>query len=232
MAVAQRRRRSGTAAKRSRTGRAVAAVTVSANAPSRGRSVPISSAAERPSVRQRDPPEAARCARALRPAGRCARSISPGAATFAWSPVHEIDDRHPPLAAVARPDRADALQRGGQRDHRAGRQRHADVAADGGRVPDLERGQERAAALADQRRARSTRPAARTRIELGDRCRSRRSPARRSSTAAPASRASQGRSAGADAAAARRTARCRRPARHRRPASAATGRRRAAGPPL
>ena len=43
---------------------------------------------------------------------------------------------------------------------------------------------------------------------------------------------SQGRSAGSDAAAARRTARCRRRARHRRPASAATGRRRAAGPPL
>ena len=67
--------------------------------------------------------------------------------------------RHVALAAVARPDGADAFQRGGQRDHRAGRQRHADVAADGGRVPDLERSEEGAAALADQRRGRPFRRA-------------------------------------------------------------------------
>ena len=43
------------------------------------------------------------------------------------------------------------MQGHAERDHRAGRQGHADVAADRGRVPDLERGQKGVAALSEQR---------------------------------------------------------------------------------
>ena len=63
---------------------------------------------------------------------------------------------------AAWPQRADAFQRGRQRDHRAGRQRHADVAPDGCRVPDFERGKEGIAALAQQRQCRPFRGALET----------------------------------------------------------------------
>ena len=58
-----------------------------------------------------------------------------------WLPVTKSTAGTSRGVAVARPERVDAFERGGQRDHRAGRQRHADVAADGRRVPDLERRQ-------------------------------------------------------------------------------------------
>ena len=80
----------------------------------------------------------------------------------------EIGDGNFPLAAIGLPDRADAVERRGERDHRPGRQRHADVAADGRRLPDLEGGEERAAALVDQRRGDPFRRAGQ-RIELRDR---------------------------------------------------------------
>ena len=80
----------------------------------------------------------------------------------------EIGDGNFPLAATGLPDRADAVERRGQRDHRPRRQRHADVAADGRRLPDLEGGEKRAAALVDQRRGDPFRRAGQ-RIELRDR---------------------------------------------------------------
>ena len=52
---------------------------------------------------------------------------------------------------LLRPQVADAFERGGQRDHGAGRQGHHDVAADGRGVPDLERHQEGVDALVEQR---------------------------------------------------------------------------------
>ena len=88
-------------------------------------------------------------AAARRAAGRCR-----------CGPMHEIVDRHLPLAAVRRPDRADAVERRGQRDHRPGRQRHAEVAADRRHVPDLERGQKRACSTARSAARRSRRAAA------------------------------------------------------------------------
>src|SRR6202043_2271224 len=72
------------------------------------------------------------------------------------------------LAAVGLPDRADAIERRRERDHGTCRQRHADVAADGRGLPDLEGGEKGAAALVDQGRGE---PVRRTgeRIELCDR---------------------------------------------------------------
>ena len=64
----------------------------------------------------------------------------------------EFGDRDLSRSAVGQPDDTDAAQRAGQRNHRPGRQGHADVAADGRRIPDLERRDESPAALADQRR--------------------------------------------------------------------------------
>ena len=79
----------------------------------------------------------------------------------------EIDGRHLALAAVERPQGVDPFQRRRQRGHRARRQGHADVAADGGRVPDLERGEEGAAALVDQERRRPVRAPGEG-VEVGD----------------------------------------------------------------
>ena len=103
--------------------------------------------------------------------------------------LHEIGNSNLPLAAVRRPERADAVERGGQRDHRSRRQRHADVAADGRRVPDLEGSEKGAAALLDQRAPRSSRPVWRRR-RAARWCRWRRSPARSHRRSAPASRTS------------------------------------------
>src|SRR6202012_3444978 len=64
----------------------------------------------------------------------------------------EVGDADALLAAIGFPDRADALERRRERDHRAGRQRHAKIATDGGGLPYLEGGQERPAALVDQGR--------------------------------------------------------------------------------
>src|SRR3989442_4451666 len=58
----------------------------------------------------------------------------------------EIGDGNFSLTATGLPDRADTVERRGERDHRARRQRHADVAADGCSLPDLEAGKKRAAA--------------------------------------------------------------------------------------
>jgi len=50
----------------------------------------------------------------------------------------EAGDRDCLLSAIGLPDGADAVERRGKRDHRACRQRHAEIAADGGGLPDLE----------------------------------------------------------------------------------------------
>src|SRR5258708_15762211 len=65
-------------------------------------------------------------------------------------PGDEIDDWDLMRLAIARPQRADALESRRKRDHGAGGQRHADVAADGRGVPDLERHQERVDAVTEQ----------------------------------------------------------------------------------
>ncbi len=116
-----------------------------------GARVPISSAPERPSGASEI------CRNAVRRVSASAGNVIErkqfaGLEHIALRAGDEFGDRHAPLAAVRRPDRADAVERGGERDHRAGRQRHADIAADGRRVPDFEGGEEGAAALADQRR--------------------------------------------------------------------------------
>ena len=96
------------------------------------------------------------------------RSRSPGASTLRWLPVTKSATRNLLLAAVGLPDRADAVERRGQRDHRPGRQRHAEIAADGRGLPDLEGGEKGAAALVDQRRGEPFRRAGQ-RVELRDR---------------------------------------------------------------
>ena len=65
--------------------------------------------------------------------------------------AHEIGHRQQPAFARRRPDFAHAVERGGERDHRPGRQAHAEIAAHRRRVPDLEGGDERVAARADER---------------------------------------------------------------------------------
>src|SRR5438874_1996354 len=50
----------------------------------------------------------------------------------------KIYNGHRAGLAFARPKRADSLQRGSQRDHRACRKRHDDISADGSLVPDFE----------------------------------------------------------------------------------------------
>ena len=92
----------------------------------------------------------------------------------------EVGDGHLLLAAVGLPDGADAVERRGQRDHRSRRQRHAEIAADGRRLPDLERGEEGAAALVDQRRGEPVRRAGEAH-RAARRCRWRRSLSRLSS---------------------------------------------------
>ena len=64
----------------------------------------------------------------------------------------EVDGRDLARGAVARQKRVAGLERGGERHHRASRQRHADIAADRRRVPDLERGEKGAGAELKQRR--------------------------------------------------------------------------------
>ena len=80
----------------------------------------------------------------------------------------EVGDADLLLAAVGLPDRADAVERRRQRDHRSRRQRHAEIAADGRGLPDLERSQKCAAALIDQGGCEPIGRAA-ERIELRDR---------------------------------------------------------------
>jgi hypothetical protein len=64
---------------------------------------------------------------------------------------HEIDRGDLACGCDARPQGVGGLERDGQRDHRPRRQRHADIAADGGCVPDLERREERVAAFPHDR---------------------------------------------------------------------------------
>src|SRR5215207_11549721 len=82
-------------------------------------------------------------------------------------PDHEIDSRHLSLAAVEGPQGVDPFQGRRQRRHRSRRQGHANVAADSGRVPDLERREEGAAALVDQKRRRPVRAPGEG-VEIGD----------------------------------------------------------------
>ena len=64
----------------------------------------------------------------------------------------EVERRDLARLAPLRPQRVDAFERSSERDHGAGRQRHADIPADGRRVVDLERHQQRVAAQFQQRR--------------------------------------------------------------------------------
>ena len=146
--------------------------------------LPISSAAERPTGVSDIWRNAERRFSAASGISIC-RNRSPGDSTLRWSPVTKSATPMLLLAAVGLPDRADAVERRGQRDHRPGRQRHAEIAADGRGLPDLEGGQERAAALVDQRRGdpfRRTGAAHRA----ARRCRSRRSSGRFRRRSAPA----------------------------------------------
>ena len=122
----------------------------SAPARRRCRWLPISSAAERPTGVSDICRNAVRRFNAASGISIC-RSRSPGASTLRWLPVTKSSDGDLLFAAVGLPDGADAIERGRQRDHRAGGQRHAEIAADGRGLPDLEGGQECAAALVDQR---------------------------------------------------------------------------------
>ena len=72
----------------------------------------------------------------------------------------EVDGRHFTRAPIAGQQRVAGLERRGERHHRACRQRHADIAADRRRVPDLERGEKGAGAELKQRRRDPVRPAA------------------------------------------------------------------------
>src|SRR5882724_175984 len=65
---------------------------------------------------------------------------------------YEIHHRHFAWFSTARPERANTLQGRRKRNHWTCWQRHADVSADGGFVPDLERGQKRTAAFAQEPR--------------------------------------------------------------------------------
>ena len=69
-----------------------------------------------------------------------------------WLPVTKSSAGDLARLAALRPQRVDAFERGSERDHGAGRQRHADIPADGRRVVDLERHQQRVAAQFQQRR--------------------------------------------------------------------------------
>ena len=66
----------------------------------------------------------------------------------------KFNDGHFARFCTPRPKRANAFQRCGQRNHRPRRQRHADVSAHRGFVPDLERRQERPATFAEKRSRR------------------------------------------------------------------------------
>ncbi len=146
------RRRSGSFGNLSRCGRSVEAETVSMKTPSCGSSVPASSAVDRPEMSQRY------SAKARSLAQRGSRQLDASEQIARLQHIlmvagDEILDRHAALGAVAIQNLANAFERDRQRNHRTRRQRHADIAADGGCVPDFERRQERAAALADQRRS-------------------------------------------------------------------------------
>ena len=130
----------------------------------RCRWLPINSAAERPTGVSEIWRNADRRFSAASGMSIC-RSRSPGCEHVALVAGDEVGDRNLSLAAVGLPDRADAVERRRQRDHRPGRQRHADVAADGCGLPDLEGGEEGAAALVDQRRGEPVRRAG-ERVEL------------------------------------------------------------------
>jgi hypothetical protein len=81
---------------------------------------------------------------------------------------HEVNRRNIARLRIARPERVDAFKRDRERDHRAGGQRHANIAAHRRRVADLERHQQGMAAQAHQRRSdpicRRLEP-----VQLGDR---------------------------------------------------------------
>ena len=96
--------------------------------------LPINSAAERPTGVSEIRRNAVRRFRAAIGISIC-RSRSPGARMLRWLPVTKSTT----LARCSLPPdfqiRADAVERRRQRDHRAGRQGHTEVAADGGGLP-------------------------------------------------------------------------------------------------
>ena len=200
------------------TGRVVPAVTVSVSPASSGARVPIRNTVERPSwvsVKRR-------CAWCLR--RRSGRNVDAAQQLPVREHVgvvggDEIPCRDGTFGPVGAPQRVGGVERHRQRDHRSGRQRHADVAADGGRVPHLERGEERIAA----RGATGLRPAnpaaAQTRTAPGP-CTWRRSAGPHRMPREPASPTQRDRSDGSRPAAARRTTRCLRRA-MRRPCATA-----------
>ena len=143
-----------------------------------------------------------------------ARSSSPGLSALrcgATTKSTTATCRSPPLR---RPDRAHAIERGGQRDHRSRRQRHAEIAADRRHVPDFERGQKRPAALIEQRRRGPVRRE-RHAVEFGDLAGRGDAQALLGHLQRAASRDRRYRSAAKLAAAARKTTTCRRRARRR-----------------
>ena len=129
--------------------------------------LPINSAAERPTGVSDIWRNAVRRFSAASGISIC-RSRSPGARMLRWLPVTKSTTRTRCSPPSGLPDRADAVERRGQRDHRPGRQGHAEVAADGGGLPDLEGGQKRAAALVDQGRGEPFRRTGQ-RVQLRDR---------------------------------------------------------------
>ncbi len=140
----------GKAGNDSFTGHGVDAVTVSAEGPiRRQRADQQRRRAAEP--RQRDLPERRALDERRRRNVDAAQEFA-GFEIVAERAFDEIDHGNLPLAAVRRPDGADTVERGGERNHGACRQRHAQIAANRRHVPDLERCQKRAAALINQRR--------------------------------------------------------------------------------
>lgn len=69
------------------------------------------------------------------------------------------------IGPITRPHLPDTVESGGQRDHRSGRQGQRDVAADGGGLPDLERGQQCCCAAREQCGGRPRRGVARQSLD-------------------------------------------------------------------
>ena len=113
--------------------------------------VPMRNTAERPRWVSEERCEAKRL-RSARAGRWMLRSSSPGSSTLAWLPVTKSIAAHFALAPIAGQEGVAGFECGGERHHRACRQRHADIAADRSGVPDLERGKKGAGAELKQGR--------------------------------------------------------------------------------
>ena len=151
-----------------RTGRVVPAVTVSSRSLVSRRLRTDQEYRRTAQAGQREAAVRGALAQGARPECRCAAGSRPGARMFWWSPVTKSSGVDGALGAVGSPQRVRRLERDRQRDHRAGGQGHADVAADGRRVPDLERGQERLAASRRKAGPRVQSPGGAKRIQVAD----------------------------------------------------------------